>query len=245
MAATSSLTGEHLSTVTHEMRTPLTAIKASLALIRERDGELPDGVYKLLAVCERNTDRLLGLVNALLDLTHIEGAPARALEPVGLAEIAEEVAAELAPLARQQGVLLTTQVPHDLVVSAEPDGIRRILVNLLGNALKFTPGGRVEVSAMGNNLAATLQVQDDGIGIASERLSSLFDRFAHVRRSRAQQGTGLGLAITRALVERYGGTITVTSALGRGTCFTIVLPAAPVERREAVSAGEDRSILAA
>ena len=208
------------------MRTPLTALKASLGLLclqKNGDGSA-EAVDELLLICQRNTDHLLKLVNGLLELFRIESTPPTSTRPVALAEVVNETVESLSMLAAQQHVVITFHIPTRLQVAAEPDGVQRILVNLIGNAIKFTPGGHVDVSAEDVGEAAVLRVCDDGIGIPQERLANLFDRFTHIRRSRAQEGTGLGLAITKALVARFGGDISVQSEVNRGSVFTVTLP---------------------
>jgi signal transduction histidine kinase len=221
------------------MRTPLTALKASLALLEEERG-CAQTTRELLGICRRNTDYLLKLVNDLLELSRIEHTAPTALEPVALAEVTRETVESFAPLAAQQRVLVTAWVPSHLAVPAEPEGLRRILLNLIGNALKFAPGGHVDVSAEQVDRTVYLRVCDNGPGIARDRLEVLFNRYGTSRESAAQQGTGLGLAITKALVTRYRGHITVQSEVNRGTCFIVALPAyepdadlpAPIQRRD-------------
>ncbi len=223
-AARPSPPTDEMATVAHEMRTPLTAMKASLALLMEQHVSA-EAQQELLTTCRRNTEYLLALVNDLLELSRIENTSPPSVEPVALAEVANETLKSFSALAAQQQVLVTAWVPSHLEVAAEADGVRRILVNLVGNALKFAAGGHVDVSAQRQENAVQIRVCDDGPGIPQERLSTLFDRYTSICRSAAQRGTGLGLAITKALVARFGGQISVQSEVNRGTCFTVALPA--------------------
>lgn len=231
----------HLTTVAHEMRTPLTAMKATIALLLEQPVSEATR-QELLTICERNTGYLLKLVNGLLELSRIEGTSAPSVEAVALAEIAKETVESLSVLAAQQNVVVTAWVPRHLEVAAEHNGVRQVLANLVGNAVKFAPGGHVDLSAERRNGTVYLRVSDNGPGIPSERLATLFDRYTSTGRCMAQTGTGLGLAITKALVTRFGGRIWVQSEVKRGTCFTVALPAygqAPDEPTPARSADRD------
>ena len=234
---------EHFTAVTHEMRTPLTAIKAGIALAME-EGDVSHGTRELLDLCARNTDRLLELVNGLLDLSRIKNGTSDSMGHVSLTSVIDEAVQEFAPLASTQHVTMTVHAPGTLMVAAAPIDIRRIIDNLLGNALKFSPGGHIDITAECKGGEIVVRVRDTGIGIPRDRLGTVFDRFVQIQRSSIHGGSGLGLAITHALVERYNGRISVTSRPGHGSCFTVVLPCDETERTYSSPVSSSHAVLA-
>ena len=214
-----------IATITHEMRTPLTAIRASLALLMDRENENVNEISQdLLALCSRNADRLLTLVNDLLELGRAESLPMSRPEPVNVADVVESVVRDLAPFAVEQRARVEFSAVSCACVDAETEGIRRIATNLISNAIKFAPNGTVVVSVANVADRLVMIVRDTGIGIPRDRLSTLFDRYTSIERCTSHSGTGLGLSITKALVERFGGTIRVQSVEHSGTTFTVTLP---------------------
>jgi len=222
-----------LANVSHELRTPLNAIIGFAQLLADRvilaDDEQELAYQDIL----ESGKHLLLMVNDILDVARIEAghqALDRAAFPLG-PEIAA-VERMLAPLIAAKGQHLSLAVPDDLPdVIADRDRLRQIVLNLLSNAHKFTPpGGAIALAAdrIGPGTVA-ISIEDTGIGIAPEHQAIVFEAFQQVESgyARAQQGTGLGLALTKQLVELMGGTISLTSALGSGSTFTVTLPAAP------------------
>jgi signal transduction histidine kinase/HAMP domain-containing protein len=216
--------------VSHELRTPLTAILGYVELVLSDDGApFPPEHAPHLEVIERNARRLVRLVGDLLFAAQVEGAPLL-LEPgeVDLIALVRD-AVELARCrAEEAGVALATELePVDRCIG-DRDRLAQVLDNLLSNALKFTPpGGRVVVRLASDEPFALLEVADTGVGIAEEDLPHLFDRFYRARNatSRSVPGLGLGLTIVRTIVEGHGGSVSVRSASGHGTVFTVLLPA--------------------
>ncbi len=220
-----------IATITHEMRTPLTAIRASLALLMERENEHVNEISQdLLELCSRNADRLLALVDDLLELGRAESLPMNRPEPVKVVDVVETVVRDLAPFAIEQRAELEFSAASCACVDAETEGIRRIATNLISNAIKFSPNGTVDVSVVNVADRIVMTVRDTGIGISRDRLASLFDRYTSIERCASHSGTGLGLSITKALVERFGGSIRVQSAVDRGTTFTVTLPRSRTSR---------------
>lgn len=214
-----------IATITHEMRTPLTAIRASLALLMEHNNEHANEISQdLLALCSRNTDCLLALVNDLLELSRVESLPMKRPERVDIVDVVESVVQDLAPFATEQRVQLGFSAVPCACVDAETEGIRRIATNLISNAIKFSPNGTVAVSITNAADRILMTVRDTGIGIPRDRLATVFDRYTSIERRASHNGTGLGLSIAKALVERFGGTIRVRSAERQGTVFTVTLP---------------------
>jgi signal transduction histidine kinase len=178
----------------------------------------------LLALCSRNADRLLALVDDLLELGRAESLPMNRPESVNVADVVESVVQDLAPFAIEQRARLEFSPASCACVDAETEGIRRIATNLISNAIKFSPNGTIDVSVANVADRIVMTVRDTGIGISEDRLATLFDRYTSIERCASHSGTGLGLSITKALVERFGGSIRVQSAEHRGTTFAVMLP---------------------
>jgi heavy metal sensor kinase len=214
----------------HELRTPMTVIKGQIevALQRERD---PQAYRQILHAVNEEVDRMIRLVGSLLTLARADaGQIPITLEPVSLPDVVGAAIEQVQPLASRRGVdlqLVASSQPVGL--QADEDLILQLLLNLLDNAIKYTAaGGQVTVGWNANGRDVELWVRDTGSGIAREHLTRLFERFYRVdkARSRAEGGSGLGLAISRWIAEAHGGSISVESALGRGSTFTVRLPAA-------------------
>jgi signal transduction histidine kinase len=229
------LKSEFVSDVSHELRTPLTSIKGYIDYLLEGIvGELSPPQKDFLVPVKRNIDRLVRLINDLLDLARIEAGQVD-LHPVRLSvpEVATEVIEMLRPLAVEKGIDLGVSAPQtDGVVRADRDRLYQVLLNLTHNAVKFTPPGgevRVQVAVQPEGEVLTV-VQDTGEGILPEELERVFDKFHQVSPSPAHmRGSGLGLTITKMLVELQGGRVWVRSQLGRGSEFGFTLPAAEPE----------------
>jgi len=213
----------------HELRTPLTIIKGDLDVLlrRQRSAEEYEEVVRDV---DEEVTRLGGLVEDLLTLARADSGQAElAREFVYLDALVDEAAAGVRRLAEAKGVAVETRLAPDIAVVGDPVRLRQLVVNLLGNAVKYTPaGGRVRVTLGAVAAQARLDVADSGIGIAPEDLPHVFDRFfrADKARARAEGGTGLGLAIARWSAETHGGRIDVRSRPGEGSVFTVWLPLA-------------------
>jgi signal transduction histidine kinase len=221
---------EFLALTTHDLRSPLTVISGVISFFTSgRLGELSPEQKNMVGMMERNTQNLIELVNDLLDAAKLEsGTLQLELVSTDVRALIREVCEPLEPLAREKGITLTQELPEELPrLRADRPKIRRVIVNLLSNALKFTPkGGRVVVRVEESGAALRVSVADTGIGIAAEDIPLLFDKYeqARHRATRGEKGTGLGLYITRQLVELHGGTIHVESVVGRGSTFSFILP---------------------
>lgn len=224
-----SMRRQLIGDVSHELRTPLTAIKGSMEGLM--DGVLPENDETYMGIY-REVDRLQRLVNDLQELSRVEaGAYELDLHPLDLLVVISAVVKRLELQFKEKGVLLEVDVPDDLPsIQADEDRIGQVLLNLVGNALQFTPsGGSVVVSAAQRNKEIKISVSDTGIGISPEDIENIFTRFYRVdkSRSRAGGGSGIGLTISKYLVEAHGGRIWVESAgLDRGSTFTFSLPSA-------------------
>ena len=219
---------EFVANASHELQTPVTAIKAMTETLLADGGQDPALAERFLAELERQADRLGVLVKDLFDLSSIEsGSLALAPERIDLGALAAEVSAGLRPLAEQRRVAVKLEVPEGLTVQADRAALQRVLTNLLDNALKYTePGGAAGLQAARQEDKILITVWDTGLGIPSVDRPRIFERFYRVdkNRSRALGGTGLGLAIVKHLVGALGGEIGVESVLGKGSRFTVALP---------------------
>lgn len=224
------LKDEFVSTVSHELRTPLTALRGALGLLSAGTlGPLPDAAGEMVAVAENNSQRLLLLINDLLDMEKLAaGKMGFDLEWHALAGLVQTALQEYQPYANPYGVRLS-YVDHagDVLVKVDAARAQQIMANLLSNAIKYSPaGGEVQVISELQGEAVRITVADNGPGIPEEFSHRIFQKFSQADSSDARRlgGTGLGLAITRELVENMGGTIDFRSRPGEGSRFFIELP---------------------
>jgi CheY-like chemotaxis protein len=222
---------EFISIVSHELRTPLTSIKGSLGLLLGgAAGTLPEKMEQLLQIAQNNSDRLIRLINDILDISKIEaGRIEMTREPVDLSEVAQVAAQGLEAMAASSQVQIEVEAPEKgaLVVNGDRDRLLQVTTNLISNAIKFSPpGSAVTVCAEAEVHMAEVNVIDRGPGIPAEHQAKLFQKFYQVDSSsaRAKSGTGLGLAISHALIREHGGLIGVESAEGQGSRFWFTLP---------------------
>jgi PAS domain S-box-containing protein len=231
------LKSQFLSTVSHELRTPLTTIIGfSQLLQRGAERNLTTRQRDQLERITSSADHLLELIEDLLDLSKIEaGQMDITLGPVHLGPKLAQVLTEFIPHAQTKGLALNLDVPADLPPAlADRIRTRQILLNLVGNAVKFTEQGSVTLSAQVDGAEVVVTVSDTGIGIAADAIDSVFDEFRQVEGgfTRRFSGIGLGLPIARKLATLQSGTISVTSQLGKGTTFTLRLPRADIARHD-------------
>jgi heavy metal sensor kinase len=207
----------------HELRTPLAAMQTILSstLARQRT---PAKYEEVLADLSEETERLHSLVEGLLQLSRSDEAQPLAKEKVNLSILLSDVIDSLRLLAKDKGLELKADIPHNLIINGDSDGLIRLFVNLLDNAIKYTEQGQITVSAKRRpNDLVEISIADTGVGIAATYLPHIFDRFFRVDESRATSGTGLGLAIALGVTQAHGGTIRAESKPGRGTVFTVQL----------------------
>ena len=224
---------EIVSVVSHELRTPLTSIRGALGLLA--GGLLrsqPEKGERMLEIAVSNTDRLVRLINDILDLERLEsGKMNMEKRTCNAADLMTQAADSVRDLAEKAGVTLSVS-PYSARLWVDPDRIIQALINLLSNAIKFSPRGKtVWLSATPQADQILFQVKDQGRGIPQEKRESIFERFQQVDASdrREKGGTGLGLPITRSIVQQHGGRIWVESTLGQGTTFSFTLPSLPAE----------------
>ena len=218
-----------LTTVSHELRNPLSTITAGVALLERLAGDDENGgrIRKYAATMTRSADRMNRLVNDLLDFANIrEGKLSIQRAVVPVAALIDESVEVFRPVASTTGVHLTGTSPDGLLVCCQRDRVLQVLANLIGNALKFTPaGGRVHLEAAQAGSEVQFSVADTGSGIAAAELPHLFDRFWQGRRGQGRDGFGLGLFIVKGLVDAHDGRVWAHSTVGVGTTFYFALPA--------------------
>jgi len=206
----------------HELRTPLTVIRGNLDLLKRKLGE--SDRRESLRALELETIRMVKIVNDLLLLAEVDASQLVKREPVKLKEIIAEELARARLLAGDRQIKLERE--EDLVVVANTQQIKRLVGNLLDNAIKYTAeDGRITLSLSSEDGWARLEVRDTGVGIAPQDLPYVFDRFyrSDKTRSRSNGGTGLGLAMVKEIAERHGGKVAVTSKPGEGSTFSVWL----------------------
>ena len=223
---------DFISAVSHELRTPLTSIKGFAAiLLAEKLGALPTAVKERLEKINRHSDELVHMVNDLLDIARIEsGRMTMKIEPQDLKNIIASVSDLINVQCKNKNIDLIQKIEADLPRGlADRSQIERVFINLLANAVKFTPqNGKIIISAKQKNGFIEVDITDTGIGIPEESLQPIFEEFYRVDNEVNQQvkGTGLGLSLVKNIVEAHKGTITVKSKLNEGSTFSFTLPIA-------------------
>ncbi|MHB8992511.1 MAG: ATP-binding protein [Chloroflexota bacterium] len=220
---------DFVANVSHELRTPLASLKALVETLEEGAIAEPEVARDFLSKMHVEVDGLAQMVTELLELSRIESSRvALSFEPEELEPLVRGAADRLAAQADRASLKLSVQLPADLPrVAANRERIQQVLVNLIHNAIKFTPaGGEIVVGALRRGDQVHIWVADTGVGITPDALPRIFERFYKADRSRSGGGTGLGLAIARHVVEAHGGRIWAESIEGKGSTFTLSLPVA-------------------
>jgi two-component system sensor histidine kinase ResE len=219
---------EFVHTVSHELKTPLTAIMGGSELLAEERDKFSAQDAEILDIIIDNSHRLKELINDLLDLSRLEtGRLSLDRLPCDLHSLAAEVACLFTD--NKNGCEVVLRQPEKFpVISGDPDKLKQVLQNILGNAVKYSPnGGIVQVWFESTDNRVSIHIKDQGIGIPKDQLPFIWDKFYRVDSTTTSsiEGTGLGLAITKHIVELHGGTVGAASELGEGSTFTVTLPA--------------------
>jgi signal transduction histidine kinase len=223
---------QFLAVLTHDMRTPLTSIKGYSSILRDRDLDREQQVH-IAKVILRSQDTLLEIVNNLLEIGKLQSGTPVLLErsSFDLALLVKSATESLETQAQEKNISLNDEsVPSPVEIMADEKKIQRVVLNLISNAIKYTPdGGQVFIATRRNGQFAELSVRDTGYGIPANELPFIFDRYSRVKKHQSIAiGTGLGLAIVKSLVEAHQGSITVESEENVGSTFTVCLPAQPL-----------------
>lgn len=212
----------------HELRTPLTVLQGELEAIAQKGQSLPEDVRDTIGSALEETHRLAKIVESLLAISRLEAGEAKVQRVhLDFAELARSTADQMRLLAEEKRVALDCDGTEPVEVDADPARLKQVVVNLLDNAIKYTPeGGKVSFSVTQRDGRAVLEVGDSGLGISAADLPHIFDRFYRADKARSRQlgGTGLGLSIVRSICLAHGGQVTVKSTEGRGSLFRVELP---------------------
>jgi PAS domain S-box-containing protein len=222
---------QFVSMVSHELRTPLTSIRASLGLLASGViGALPEKGQRMLDIAVTNTDRLVRLINDILDSERLaSGKTPMQKKQCSTAQLVKQASDVMKPMAEKAGVSLSVE-SQDAELWADPDRIVQALTNLISNAIKFSSkGSKICVAAERKENQMLFKVQDEGQGIPPDKLGLLFERFQQLDSSDAREkgGSGLGLSISRSIIEQHNGKIWVESTVGKGSIFLFTLPLTP------------------
>jgi signal transduction histidine kinase len=243
LLALDEMKSKFIGTISHELKTPFTAIKANIDFILSgREGKVPQNLNQYLLTIQRNTNRVRKIMEDFLNVAQIH-AGRRHLEPEGLklGRTVREYLAEIGPIDKKFHVKV--DIPNHISVFADRNRLHDVYVNLLLNALKFSPkGGEIRISARRHNGQILSEVSDQGVGIPPDKLESIFDEFFQIDRKR-YGGTGLGLSIVKGIIHEHGGRIWVDSRPGEGSTFFFTLPAIRGTRDESIGKpgeGSDR-----
>jgi signal transduction histidine kinase len=223
------LKGDFLATMSHELRTPLNSILGFSDVLLSAGNLLTEKQARWVANIKANGQQLLNLINDILDLAKIEAGKMEVRpEEISIPELFESQTTMLRPQAEKKNIDLRVQYDSALpLIRQDPAKLRQILINLLNNAVKFTPeGGRVVLRAVMDGMTLLFMVIDTGVGIAPEDQEVIFEKFRQAGNplTREHEGTGLGLSIVKELCRLLGGEITLKSELGRGSTFTVRIP---------------------
>ncbi len=238
LAEASRHKSQFLANMSHELRTPLNSVLGFTEMMVDGlYGDLPARATAALEKVQKNGRHLLGLINDVLDLSKIEaGQLALSLDDYSLAQLVKGVVATTESLANSKGLALRATIPPALPVGrGDERRLAQVIINLVGNAIKFTETGSVEIDARAAEGFFEIDVRDTGPGIAPEDQTRIFEEFQQVddTSTRTKGGTGLGLAISRRIVEMHGGALTVRSAIGHGSTFTMRVPVRVAMEKEA------------
>jgi signal transduction histidine kinase len=226
LMAMDEMKSKFLGTASHELKTPLTAIKANVDFILSgREGPIPRNLRQYLSTVQRNTNRIQEIMEKMLDMARIKaGKIGLLVEKVNLLTAVKGYLREIKPIEKRLDIKI--KIPRGVYVQADKDRLHDIYINLLSNAFKFTPkGGEVRITARRDNDVVLAGVSDTGVGIPEDQCERVFDEFYQVDRRR-YGGTGLGLTIVKGIVEEHGGKIWVDSQVGKGSTFYFTVPLA-------------------
>ena len=226
--AISKAKSDFISSVSHELRTPLTSVKGfSSLLVEEKFGKLPPEAKKRLATIDDNVDKLMNIVNTLLDISRIESGKMEVkIVPYDVIKLAKSVIDFLSPQSQPKNISLNLQAPEKLEVYIDKDLIERVLINLINNAIKFTPeGGSITVRCSQDKNQAKIAISDTGVGIKKEDLGNIFQEFYRVNNpmNTKIKGSGLGLALIKRIIATHKEQLWAESEFGRGTTISFSL----------------------
>jgi signal transduction histidine kinase len=228
--AMDKLRSDFLSMVSHELKAPLSSLLMQISVVLDGlAGEVTPKQADMLGKAKEKTKGMITLVNDILDYRRLqEGKSIQKIEGLDLAEILQRTIELMRLSAEEKGVSITCEIAEDLpLFSGDRGGMEAVFVNLVSNAIKYTPrGGKVDVSLNKKDKEIRLVVADTGIGISSNDIDRIFEKFYRIKTERTKSiaGSGLGLSIVKGIVDAHGGEVHVRSEEGKGTTFTVILP---------------------
>jgi len=237
------VTSRFSADASHELRTPLTIMRGELEAILTQENLEEEEMQQIATVLEE-AERLTQIVEGLLAISRLEAGETQLdKDPVDLSQLATTTVEQMAPLADDKSLTLEMEAVRDVIVDANEVRLRQVIVNLLDNAIKYTPeGGKIRVEVKADGSEAVVEVIDNGIGISSEALPNIFKRFYRSEQVQARKarGTGLGLSMVHSILEAHGGSVKVESSENKGSTFRVSLPRLKLSiatKAESVSSG--------
>jgi len=216
-----------IASMSHELRTPLNSIIGFTGIILQgMSGEINDEQRKQLTMVKNSANHLLALINDVIDISKIEAGKVEIyIEEFDLSVLAQEIKDSFAVTADKRGLELSLKTPRTLIIKSDKRRIKQVIVNLIGNAVKFTDKGEIEIKVTRKDKLAQVSVKDTGIAIKREDMDKLFKPFSQIHTpGRTEEGTGLGLYLSKKIAILLGGDITAESEFGKGSVFTFTLP---------------------
>ena len=220
---------DFISSVSHELRTPLTSVKGFSSLLAdEKFGQLPEQAKKKLQTIDENVDKLVGIVNVLLDISRIESGKTEVkIAPADIVRLIKDVSEFLSPQMKEKEINCILDLPKKLIVFMDKNLIERVLLNLIGNSIKFTqPHGSITIKCHQNEKQLTVSIADTGIGIEKEDLEKVFQEFYRSKTTHTAPGSGLGLSLVKRIIDTHKERIWVESEKNKGTIIYFTLKAA-------------------